>query len=347
MLVSRSTLLFGLVSAGLSVLFACSSTSPSAPAGCQDSLCAKNNKCIDDGKTNECRLLCSKQEDCPDNYRCMLGPKSDKTYCSPLTGTTIKKKDKGQWGAHCAAILDAKKQPTAAGLDANPDCDTEQNFWCYAQNPTDGEAFCTQYQCGSDSDCKGGYWCATINVGPDIRTVRRTVKSTTTVCLPRQYCATCTSDVDCPAQNGVTQHCVAGKDDKKFCAPECQNNGNCQKDAQCVAVDDHNVCYPRAGVCKGDGQLCAPCYSDDDCPNGACVQSPYTRERYCGVQSGKPCAIVNNALVADCPKSNEASADTGCQTTKDDPNIPKDLCIGIIQLGKGDNASTIDGCWAK
>lgn len=324
---------FGL---GLSVLFACSSDKNEAPAGCQDSFCTKNNKCIDNGKTNECRLLCSKQEDCPDKFQCVVGPKSADTFCAPLEGyaAQIVPREKGQWGASCNP---------SGGLDANADCDSDQGFWCYGQTTTDGEAFCTQYQCGSDAECKGGYHCATVNTTPDVRTDRRSVGATSEVCLPRGYCDSCKVDVDCPTDNGIVQHCVEGNEGEKFCAPVCKNDGNCRMDAACKNVGDYNACMPRAGTCKGDGSLCSPCRNDKDCPNGACITQPYSREKYCAVKSGKACAIVNDKLVADCPSTNAAGADVGCQTTKDDPNIPKDMCIGIVPFG--DNSS--DGCWSK
>jgi hypothetical protein len=339
-LLLRNVALLAGVGLGMSVMFACSSdkTESTAPTPCQDSLCAANNKCIDNGKNTECRLQCAKQEDCPSKYQCVVTPKGDVTYCAPLEGYTaqITPKDQGQWGAPC--------KPNG-GLDANPDCDSDQNFWCYGENPTDGEAFCTQYQCNSDAECKGGYWCATINAAPDVRTTKHSVGVTTTACLPRRFCSPCKSDVDCPSDNGVPQHCVAGSDDATFCAPECQNSGNCRLDATCESFGDFKACKPRAGLCKGDGSLCSPCYSDADCPNGICLTASYSREKYCGVKSAKPCAVVNDALVSDCPSSNAAGAEVSCETTHDNQAIPKDYCFGLISFGGEDMFA--DGCWSR
>lgn len=352
---TRSFAIAPLVGLGMSILFACSSNKSTTPTStaCVDTQCAANNKCINDGNTTECRLVCTSQAGCPDKYRCVEGGPNNATYCAPLTGYSagIVPNNKGQWGAHCAAVLDPKsKAAVDSSLDANPACDTDQSFWCYAQTPTDGEAFCTQYQCQSDSECKGGWYCATINSWPDISHVKRTVRQTTTVCLPRTYCATCQNDIDCPSVDGATQHCVAGSDGAKFCSPECANDGNCRLDATCQANDatGTNVCIPRAGTCKGDGSFCEPCRSDLDCSgDGVCITEQYSGEKYCGVKSGKACSVVNNALVADCPTTNAAKTPAvSCQTDTSNPFIPKDYCFGIINFGSTTDEQA-DGCWTR
>lgn len=323
------------LSLGLSVLFACSSKDPVAPVGCDETLCAKNNKCIDNGKSTECRLQCAKQQDCPGKFQCVANAKGV-TFCAPLEGyaASITPKDKGQWGSTCKAT---------GGLDGNPDCDSDQGFWCYGENPSDAESFCTQYQCKTDAECKGGFYCATINSAPDVRTAKRSVGQTTTACLPRTYCAPCKSDVDCPSVNGTAQHCIAGADEVMFCSPECANAGNCRLDATCANYGDFNACKPRAGVCKGDGSFCAPCRSDDDCTNGVCLTASYSREKYCGTKSTKPCAVVNDRLVADCPTTAPAGTDVSCETTRDNQSIPKDYCFGLITMG----GSPADGCFTR
>ena len=67
--------------------------------------------------------------------------------------------------------------------------------------------------------------------------------------------------------------------------------------------------------------------------DGVCITQSYSHEKYCGVKSPTPCRIVNNKLEATCPKSGITGVDVGCQTTRTDPNIPKDICIGIIPFG--------------
>ncbi|MEO6573985.1 MAG: hypothetical protein ABIP89_09110, partial [Polyangiaceae bacterium] len=169
----------------------------SATATCDDSKCAAGNKCVDDGKNGiACRLICDSQGACPFNFHCTQAKTTAAvTYCTADTAKYTPL-DKGQWGAHC---------DSHGGFDSNPDCASDQNFWCYGQTPTDADAYCTQYQCGSDADCAGGYWCATINNTPDVRTAARSLgaMNVTTVCKKRDYCAPCEADIDCPSVGGI------------------------------------------------------------------------------------------------------------------------------------------------
>ncbi len=326
--------------AGLGMFFmtivaaGCSST-----AVCEDSKCAAGNKCIDDGKALACRLVCDTQGACPFNFHCAEAKSGKVAYCAADT-TKYPVLDKGEWGAHC---------DSHGGFDSNPDCASDQNFWCYGQTPTDADAYCTQYQCTTDADCAGGYWCATINNAPDVRNSARTFGATnvTTVCKKRDYCAPCAADVDCPSVGGVISHCTAADDGNKICTSECMNDGNCNPDAKCVQPDGVAalVCLPRAGTCKGDGSFCAPCRSDVDCPMGFCIYDNYSHERYCSVASTTPCTVdANMKLHATCPATPSAGpSGVSCETTKGNPNIPKDQCIGLIKDATG---GTAEGCWA-
>jgi hypothetical protein len=351
---------------------ACSSSSS---AGCDSSKCATGNKCIDTGTgTAQCELICAKQTDCPANYFC--GPTKDGStnYCQP-SGVSYKSAP-GQWGATC--------NPTG-GLNNNPDCDVADQFWCYGRNPTDDQAFCTQYQCNTDKDCGDDYVCTTINTFPDVRSAKPQYGQTTTVCLPRTYCEPCNTDVDCvPPTPGQTAQCTTGTDNVKFCSYQCQNDGNCPQDAACDATT--GLCLPRAGVCVGNGMLCSPCRSDKDCAagGGVCATQEYSGERYCTQKSPTPCTVSNSACksaTAYCTETGEDSSGNitygctddnsttcsasnnvthfGCPTTtvendqvscsidSSDPNIPQDQCFGLINFGTGDNANEIDGCWSK
>ncbi|MEO6420819.1 MAG: hypothetical protein ABIP39_15510, partial [Polyangiaceae bacterium] len=130
-------------------------------------------------------------------------------------------------------------------------------------------------------------------------------------------------------------------DGNKVCTSECMNDGNCNPDAKC---GDGSVCVPRAGTCKGDGSLCAPCRSDVDCPMGYCIRDNYSHEQYCSITSGKPCSVdVNKKLIADCPAAPPETTGVSCETTKGDITIPKDQCFGLIKDSTG---GTTTGCWA-
>ncbi len=312
---------------------ACSSSST-----CDDSKCSANNKCIDDGAHGTaCRLVCDSQTACPFNFHCTTAKTTKLAFCVADTNK-FAKLDKGQWGAHCNS---------SGGLDSNPDCASDQNFWCYGQTPTDAAAYCTQYQCATDKDCAGGFWCATINDAPDVRNSARTfgADKVTTVCKKREYCATCVADVDCPSVAGVKSHCVASTGDGvSLCTTECANDGNCNPDATCTDGAGTTVCMPRAGTCKGDGTLCAPCRSDVDCPKGYCIYDAYSHERYCSVASKTPCSVSSSMkLIADCPSLPPNGPGISCETLTNNESIPKDQCIGLIKDSQG---GTAEGCWA-
>ncbi|MDB4996355.1 MAG: hypothetical protein JWM74_3787 [Myxococcaceae bacterium] len=309
-------------------------------SACSDSDCSAGNKCVDDGKTgSKCRLVCADQSTCPFNYACAATADKKTSFCAE-TGIKYTKKAKGQWGATCKP---------SGGLDANPDCDADQSFWCYGENPTDADSYCTQFQCAKDSDCAGGYWCATINNAPAVYTTQRSygAENTTTVCLKRSYCSTCTADIDCPSLNGTKSHCITGADKNRFCSNECEADGSCRVDATCVdnAESGAKLCYPRAGTCKGDGKLCSPCRSDADCPEGICADRLYEHERFCTVHSKVPCSVANGKSTADCPAESPAGVKISCITTKDFPGVPKDECTGIVDFGRGTDAVSLPGCW--
>lgn len=304
------------------------------------------------------KALIAPQDKCPVNTHCSPGGTakadgSSVSYCVPNQASATFQPPpmgKGQWGASC----DPSK-----GFDNNPGCDTDQNFWCYGVSNTDGSAICTQFQCQDDWDCAGGYTCTTINSAPSVLNIKRSFGQTTTVCLPRawnlwegSYCSSCKSDDDCPMNDGQPQHCVGADGQggmEKICAVECGKDANCNLDAKCVTTTEGpKTCVPRAGTCKGDGTFCSPCHSDADCAamNGWCYQPENTTERFCTVQSGKPCSL--NAMMqidAMCPKPPTGAAPIGesCFYSVVDGKL-KDQCIGLVQFGPSTQNATI-GCW--
>lgn len=348
----------------------CSSEAPT----CDPAKCATGNQCITGfatadaeqsgkGAVEACRLPCTKQEACPFDYHCASGGNNNTIdYCipdrPPAPGKPYVKKDSGQWGTPC--------DPTK-GLNANPACDSDQAFWCYGNAPSDGSAFCTQYQCKDDGDCKGGWWCATVNNGPSVASPNRSfgATETTTVCLPRAWnlnpntsCAPCKADIDCPLNEGKAQYCVTvGDQGEKVCAVQCSTDKNCTSDAACSvppAADEtgESVCMPRAGTCKGDGGFCSPCHSDKDCTDGFCITADYSTEHFCTKKSGVPCVatVSGNSLTltaSDCPASPTGGTVSCFDSTRNGKAQPAspvlDQCYGLYNFG-GNN---LPGCWSK
>ncbi len=357
--------------ATVALWFGCSSTPPAAV--CDSSTCLQGNTCItgfatyEDEQNNtpdtKCRLQCSAPEDCPFDYHCVAGGKmqdggGDASYCEKdkkedfLPGDGYFTKGPGVWGDKC--------DPTK-GFDQNPDCDTGQSFWCYGTSPTDGNSYCTQYQCGDDSDCPGGWWCATVNDTPSVTAVKRAVPGgwgadhTTSVCMPRvynvnpgTYCSPCKSDLDCPLNTGIKQHCATTDQGDQVCAVECQSDNNCPFDQHCGSVDgiDSNVCLPNAGTCKPTGDFCSPCTSDKDCGGGFCVQADYSTEHFCTAPSGTTCKVVNNALQSTCPGAVTGGAGVTCSYNALF-TFPLNQCVGLYNFGSGANANKVFGCWTR
>jgi hypothetical protein len=247
----------------------------------------------------------------------------------------------GQWGFTCLAT---------GGEAQNPACDSAQGFKCYGQNPSDGAAFCTIFDCKDDTDCRGGWACATVNAAPNVTTdVRSPIGMTRKVCLPRGYCDACTSDIDCPTVSGRVQRCVADTAGAKFCSSTCTSDSNCASEARCTGGGGSGgtsdggsgdlFCFPRAGTCVGDGSVCAPCHSDADCPKGACIKSDFSTERSCTVQSKVPCSIAGGgALVSDCPPlilREQTDAMLSCEVLPMSHLIPQNQCFGYIQFADG------------
>ncbi|MBX3192252.1 MAG: hypothetical protein KF819_35005 [Labilithrix sp.] len=294
-------------------------TCTKAPDGDQRTLCGPNEKMT--------AYLCT-PEDPP--YGCLQGKSG--SFCCP---EEITKAPKGQWGAAC---------PAPGGFEDNPECDTAQGFFCYGTEPTDGASYCTRFNCASDRNCAAGFTCQAVNVAPNVTTAQRTIREVHNVCVKRDYCASCTSDVDCPPLNGLPQRCTTDDDGKGFCAPTCQKSENCPFDAKCVDVGiGENTCYPRAGRCVGDGSLCSPCRSDADCgDDGACVQGQYTTEKSCAKKSAIPCkAGASPGTDFECPAAAGAPKPiVRCLGTVFD-QVPLNYCHGLYAFGESADV----GCW--
>jgi hypothetical protein len=320
----------------VAVAAACSAGDASGT--CDRSQCAAGNTCIAPaGAPAQCARPCATHTDCPFNYHCDANVGGSAPYCVLNTKTFPQRS--GQFGAPCV--------PTG-GFQNNPACDVADGFWCNAKSPYDGAAYCTLFGCALDTDCGAGFYCGRENKYPNASSAQLQDGTTIAVCLPRHYCAPCTSDVDCGPANGAPQHCVAGTDKATFCVPECHSNAECALDATCVPQSNYSACTPRAGVCKGDGALCSPCRSDADCAGGYCVPAYNSPEHFCTTKSGIACSYSSTAKIIDqCPTSAPGATGVGCSTVSVQPNMPADQCLGEVQQGLDDNGKPayVEGCW--
>ncbi|HLK36380.1 MAG TPA: hypothetical protein VKU41_06475 [Polyangiaceae bacterium] len=221
----------------------CSSSSSGSPCGA----CATGNECIDDGSGSgpQCHKVCTDQSGCPAGWSCHEGQASGQTKSWCLQ----------DWHVSCSPrVADAG---TSANTETdNPACDTAKGFGCYAHSPTDANAFCTKFTCAKDSDCPGGWWCATVNQAPNATTGTASLGQTRNVCTPRTYCSPCTSDADCNwAPDNTPTRCVQTPGGERYCSPQCANNTDCALDATCSVQE--TICSPAAG---------SACKSDADCP---------------------------------------------------------------------------------
>ncbi len=298
----------------------------SAEAGCKP-----GNEKID----GECRLLCTKQDDCPNTLSCKAS--GSKAYCVPGAST-----GKGEFGSPCNATLKL--------IENHPDC--AAGFQCFGTSPTDTDAYCTQYRCTKDADCAGGFYCATVNAAPNVGTYQRSWRGKTdgaiaSVCKKRSdYCSPCESDVDCTTRGytGPALRCVADGAGKKFCSNECTNDAGCSRDSSCKETGGTKVCQPNAGACKGDGALCSRCSSDAECKDGAfCYEQEYTKERACtAVPEGGACAAGKCGAVPS-----GAPWEIGCVRASNGLT-PTDQCVGLRDFGTDNSGQTVSylGCWA-
>ena len=316
---------------------------------CDTSKCAEGNECIEDQGVTECRLTCTSQRGatgCPASYSCITTDVA--SFCKPdKVQVTL---GEGQYGAHCTS-LDGKEAA---------ECDQAQGFFCQYIDRNDPNAFCTRYDCATDDDCTGGYYCGSANDIPAKAKQARTIGATHKVCLPRAYCAPCTTDLDCaPADDGTKQFCTSDSNGVNFCTKNCLKDTNCPDEAKCKDDGDHGrACIPIAGTCVGDGLLCSPCRSDADCAagGGACVKSRYSTEKTCTVPSKVKCDITGDTAVFDCPKDlppNAAKDSFASCVGQVFNEVPLDQCSGlVVQSRERDETGALVpsyqvGCYAR
>jgi hypothetical protein len=200
---------------------------------------------------------------------------------------------------------------------------------------TDG----TQQHCAQDS--QGNGYCASECSSDANCPLDATCKTWQSLCTPAVG-ASCNSDDDCPALNGVFQHC-----DGSQCTPECAG------DSDCAGTDGgasgkcqiRGLCAPRAGSCVGNGGFCSPCRSDADCTNGYCISgAPYSTERFCSVKSTHVPCDTTHSNPAGCPAHTASDnwAVNACVMT------PANQCEAFVALGSSTgSAQAVPGCWTR
>jgi len=281
---------------------------------CESSRCAAGNACIDDGSGSgeTCHKVCTAQSDCPFGWYCNDGELGSqaKNWC--VQNTNFSPMATGQWSTSCSP---------SGGEGANPACDWNDAFACYGMSPTDANAFCTLYSCAQDSDCKGGWWCATQNVGPNVTSANPTYGPTRQLCLPRRYCAPCQTDHDC-AQDQTPQHCAADAEGRGYCTPQCSGNAECQIDATCAAP--WAICTPGAGqACKTDDDCPPTAGTFQHCDGGQCTPECASSSG-CGV--GQTCAPTTFKVCV--PRAGICVGDGGfCSPCRSDADCTDGYCF--------------------
>lgn len=260
---------------------------------CEDSKCLANNTCID----NRCQLKCTDASECNTDQACTPAKNdagADVNVCQAST-KAARSTDIGiacPYGDECNGSYTCPDGTVCGDGVANATCSGAEckPLHCLSVGIGDGNAYCTQFDCTSDTDCSTGMYCgvtrldqkicgtnkgtddpcldpadfntdgATFSEGP-LGLLRK-------VCRVRTGCVACTTTEDCSGVPG--QDCVQFGSES-VCAKSCGTAKDCEDDNACTG----GYCLPKFGSCKGTGQFCEPCVSDLDCaaagPTFACL----------------------------------------------------------------------------
>jgi hypothetical protein len=129
----------------------------------------------------------------------------------------------------------------------------------------DAAAVCSP-SCRNDLDCPPSLECKATHDGNK-------------ACGKRVFCSSCVHDGQCPSGMKCLSHNGAS-----FCTRTCAKDGTeCPMYAECKDTGAGAYhCVHKAGSCKTDGKLCAPCTKNADCADGnACVTFQLSFEKYC------------------------------------------------------------------
>ncbi|MBI5532758.1 MAG: hypothetical protein HY898_08600 [Deltaproteobacteria bacterium] len=209
----------------------------------------------------KCAVKCDGVQYCPDGYECKGIPNAPasgpKGYCD--------KKDT-DWGAgHYGTECPSGKSTV---------CDSANGWICVG---TLGKGFCSKKDgCATDDDCPSGYWCGSARIGISGKTDIDFTQQPK-VCLKREFCAPCNSDIDCSLQVGAI--CVPDKNGEGFCTTPCEKETNsCYIGVECKDVGTGVfACVPDVGAChEATPQGCSPCRVDTDCgQNAICADGDF------------------------------------------------------------------------
>ncbi|MEZ4226628.1 MAG: hypothetical protein R3B13_37115 [Polyangiaceae bacterium] len=325
-------------------------------------------KCVD----SECRLAgCRTHTDCASVGLCKPGKLDDGTTTTACFKDTVH--PAGQYGTRCTEKDDA-------------DCDEANGFVCIGAGIGDADAYCTQKACNADSACPTGYFCSQVRSGrlpceatcpgidpaptdptcikaADIGAGKEyscgSINLLRSLCLKREYCNECETDVDCLAL--PDQVCAKDSKGKKRCTTVCDPNvpSSCPwGTASLCSVTDTSLnvptCSHRFGTCEATGKGCEPCIDDSDCPTGLCISSDFTQERYC-LDLAVTCDCTGVALDQQktyclgggCPKT-PGGLNMRCfgGSAVPDTSLLKNKCFGA-QIVQQFGGSPQTACWPK
>lgn len=270
---------------------------------------------------------CAQVGVCPDGTGCNLAmcggnPAAcirDDAACGTDMNCTIGK---------CTSDGAACKINTCAPADCKP-------LKCLTTGEGDADAYCTLPECSTDADCLGGMYCgllrlpnelcgsnpvkgnnglcgktmdpciAAISLDPDSsgKTFEGSMCILQRTCLKRSQCAPCSSDLDCSQFDA--QKCIQIGGESR-CARACNASKDCDPDYMCT----DGSCVPRFGACKGQGNFCEPCQSDEDCGDSS------TRKACIEGSGGQRACFDYSWFGATCDPM------TGCKTCVTDADCP-------------------------
>jgi hypothetical protein len=239
--------------------------------------CSDTRSCVDGlGCHNDrCLYGCDRiQGSCAEGYECLgIANQAVKGVCVPVHPEA----GDAQYGAACPAGATS--------------CNADAGFVCVGTKG-DANAYCSKKDgCTTDEECPSGFWCGA-TTSPKGKT-DIDFDNPVRICMRREFCGPCNSDVDCSYQLGAI--CAPDINGEKFCSLPCDPEKNsCIIGASCITGDDGGTfCRPDVGYChSAEPKGCDPCRIDADCgPNSLCREGSFGYKptvRWCSTPCGEP-----------------------------------------------------------